>query len=108
MSEYRIRILNAVLTKAPFNLGDPITIKKLPRKTAEAIITEVMTEYPLAACLEGWMTSFLGSDQPANLSTVPTDSALTSSDGIKQPQTDNPQNGSKSQSQQQSNSSKTQ
>ncbi len=108
MSEYRMRILNAVLTKAPFNLGDPVTIKKLPRKTAENIITEVMKDYPLAACLEGWMTSFLGSAAPSVSSLIPTDSVPTTSDGPKNKQTDNPQNGSKSQSQQQENSSKTQ
>ena len=108
MSEYRIRILNAVLTKAPFNLGDPVTIKKLPRKTAEAIITEVMRDYPLAACLEGWMTSFLGSAAPSVSSLIPTDSVPTTSDGQNKKQTDNPKNGSKEQSQQQENNSKTQ
>jgi len=108
MSEYRMRILNAVLTKAPFNLGDPVTIKKLPRKTAEAIITEVMRDYPLAACLEGWMTSFLGSAAPSVSSLIPMDSVPTTSDGQKNKQTDNPENGSKEQSRQQENSSKTQ
>jgi len=108
LSEYRSRILNAVLTKAPFNHGDPQTIKRLPRKTVENIITEVMTDYPLAVCLEGWMTSFLGSTTPRNLQPKSTDSVQTNTDGPKKPQTDNQQNGSKEQSQQAKKSSKPQ
>jgi len=107
ISKYRHRILTATLRKAPFTTTDPVAINKIPRKTVEKIITEVMKDYPLAGCLEGWMTSFLGSAQQINLSTIPTGSVLTNSDGISQPQTTNQQNGSKKQSPQQSNSSKT-
>ena len=108
LSEYRSRILNAVLTKAPFNHGDPQTIKRLPRKTVENIIKEVMTDYPLAVCLEGWMTSFLGSTIQKSLKLKSTDSVPTTSDGPKKPQTNNQQNGSKEQSQQAKNNSKAQ
>jgi len=108
ISEYRHRILMAVMRKAPFTVTDPVALNKIPRRTVEKIIAEVMKDYPLAGCLEGWMTSFLGSTQQVNFSTVPTDSVQASSDGIKKPQTGNQQNGSKKQSQRQSNSSKTQ
>lgn len=108
ISEYRSRILQAVLRKAPFTVTDPVAIGRLPRKTAEYIISRVMEDYPLAACLEGWMTSFLGSMGSPALKQISTDSVPTTSDGKKKPQTDNQQNGSKSQSQQQGNSSKTQ
>jgi len=103
IAEYRHRILIAVLRKAPFTTTDPNAIKKIPRKTAEKIIAEVMKDYPLAACLEGWMTSFLGSAQETNLSIIPTDTVPTTSDGPKPQQTNNLQNGSKKQSQQVSN-----
>ena len=108
ISEYRTRILPAVLRKAPFTTTDPNAIKNIPRKTAEKIIAEVMKDYPLAGCLEGWMTSFLGSGAPTNLVPTSTDSVPTTSDGKKKSQTDNQQNGSKKQSQQQENNSKTQ
>jgi len=108
LSEYRSRILNAVLTKAPFNHADPQTIKRLPRKTVENIIKEVMTDYPLAVCLEGWMTSFLGSTILKNSPPKSTGSVQVNSDGPKKPQTNNQQNGSKEQSQQAKNNSKAQ
>jgi len=108
ISEYRRRILSSVLRKAPFTHTDPIAVSKLPRKTAEKIITEVMKDYPLAGCLEGWMTSFLGSTVINDSLPIPTPSVQASSDGTKKPQTDKDKNGSKEQSQQQENSSKTQ
>ncbi len=108
ISEYRRRILQSVLRKAPFTHTDPVAISKLPRKTAEKIIAEVMTDYPLAGCLEGWMTSFLGSAVITDSLQTPTPSVPVSSDGIKKPQTDKDKNGSKEQSQQQGNSSQTQ
>jgi len=108
LSEYRSRILNAVITKAPFNHGDPQTIKRLPRKTVENIISEVMKDYPLAVCLEGWMTSFLGSVIQPSSQLQSMDSVQASSDGPKKPQTGNQQNGSKEQSHQQKTNSKNQ
>ena len=89
-----------VLTKAPFPLHDPIAISNLPRKVAEKIIGEVMDDYPLAASLEGWMTSFLGSVELKGLLPTPTPSVPASTDGTKKPQINNPKNGSKEQSQQ--------
>jgi len=108
ISEYRRRIISSVLRKAPFTHTDPIAIAKLPRKTAEKIIGEVMKDYPLAGCLEGWMTSFLGSAISNDSLQIPTPSVPVNSDGIKKPQTDKDKNGSKEQSQQQGNNSKTQ
>jgi hypothetical protein len=100
ISEYRRMILMNVLTKAPFPTHDPIAISNIPRKVAEKIIGEVMDDYPLAASLEGWMTSFLGSvTLNASLQT-PTPSVPTNTDGIKKQQTNKKQNGSKGQSQQ--------
>ena len=104
ISEYRRMILMNVLTKAPFPTHDPIAISNIPRKVAEKIIGEVMDDYPLALSLEGWMTSFLGSIELKGLSQTPTPSVPASTDGIKTPQTDKTQNGSKEQSQQPSNS----
>jgi len=104
ISEYRRMILLNVLTKAPFPVHDPIAIGNIPRKTAEKIIKEVMSDYPLADSLEGWMTSFLGSVTLTDSSLTPTPSVQTSTDGTKQPQTGKKQNGSKEQSQQPQNS----
>ena len=108
ISEYRRRIISAVIRKAPFTHTDPIAIAKLPRKTAEIIIAEVMKDYPLAGCLEGWMTSFLGSALSNDSLQTPTPSVPASSDSTKKPQTDNQQNGSKKQSLQHETNSKTQ
>lgn len=108
MAEYRSRILLAVITKSPWGKGDPNAIKKVGRKTMDKVISEVMKDYPLAVCLEGWMTSFLGSMELNVSQQIPTDSALITSAGPKNKPTINPQNGSKKQSQQQENSSKTQ
>jgi len=100
ISEYRRMILNNVITKAPFTVHDPIAIGNIPRKTAEKIIKEVMSDYPLADSLEGWMTSFLGSVTLNDSLQIPTPSVPASTDGTKQPQTGKKQDGSKEQSQQ--------
>ena len=100
ISEYRRMILMNVLTKAPFPLHDPIAIGNIPRKVAEKIIGEVMDDYPLAASLEGWMTSFLGSINLKDSLRIPTPSVPASTDGPKELQTDKTTNGSKEQSQQ--------
>lgn len=100
ISEYRRMILMNVLTKAPFPIQDPIAISNIPRKVAEKIIGEVMDDYPLASSLEGWMTSFLGSITLKDSLRTPTLSVPASTDGLKKPQTNKTQNGSKEQSQQ--------
>ena len=98
ISEYRRMILMNVITKAPFKTQDPIAISNIPRKVAEKIIGEVMDDYPLAASLEGWMTSFLGSIELKGLLQTPTPSVPASMDGIKKQQINKTQNGSKEQS----------
>lgn len=108
LSNYRMSILLAVITKAPFPPHDPKAIRDIGRKTADKIMVEVMKDYPLAASLEGWMTSFLGSAILNDSEQIPMPSVHTPSDGTNQQSTDNHKNGSDKQSQQQDTSSKTQ
>jgi len=95
IAEYQLNILQKTLRKAPFNFKNIGDIRSLKRKQASKIISRVMLDYPLADCLEDWMTSFVGSGEASNLNLVSMPSAQTSSDGQNDKQTNTPQSGSK-------------
>ena len=99
IGEYQINILQKTLRKAPFDFKSIGSIRALSRKQASKIISRVMSDYPLADCLEDWMTSFVGSEEGKNLKSEFTPSALTSSDGQNDKQTSTQANGSKNSSQ---------
>mgnify|MGYP001807703477 FL=1 len=62
--KYRFSILMKVLTKAPFPVGDAVSIRNLKSKQANQIMKEVMKDYPLAKYLGEWVESFTGSLNP--------------------------------------------
>ena len=87
MGEYRMQVILAVLTKAPFKIHDPAAIRKLPKKTAKIIMQEVMQDYPLASSLEDWMTSFTGSVAQIKLSSDSTPTVQPDTVGTKKQST---------------------
>jgi len=99
IGEYQINILLKTLRKAPFNFKSVGEIRAIKRKQASTIISRVMQDYPLADCLEDWMTSFVGSGEAKLSNLVSMPSAPTSSDGQNEKQTNTPQSGSKNSSQ---------
>ena len=58
--KYRYQILLKVLRKAPFAVGDSTAIRNLKNKEANAIMKEVMKDYPLVKFLEAWVETFTG------------------------------------------------
>ena len=88
VAAYRFQTTLAALTKAPFNYKKPNEFKQLGRKTANAIVSGVMKDYPLVSSLEGWMTSLLGSSVENEQLTQSTATAQQDSDGQKTKQTD--------------------
>jgi len=58
--QYRINILLKVLRKAPFKVGDTVSIRNLKQKQAAEIMREVMKDYPLAKYLGAWVETFTG------------------------------------------------
>jgi len=62
--KYRYQILLKVLRKAPFAVGDSAAIRNLKNKEANAIMKEVMKDYPLVKFLEAWVETFTGSPTP--------------------------------------------
>ena len=59
--KYRYQILLKVLRKAPFAVGDSSAIRNLKNTEANAIMKEVMKDYPLVKFLEAWVETFTGS-----------------------------------------------
>ena len=59
--QYRFQILMKVLKKAPFKVGDAVSIRNLKAKTANEIMRGVMKDYPLAKFLGDWVETFTGS-----------------------------------------------
>ncbi len=62
--KYRYQILLKVLRKAPFAVGDSSAIRNLKNTEANAIMKEVMKDYPLVKFLEAWVETFTGLPNP--------------------------------------------
>ncbi len=103
MSEYRQRIVPAVIVKAPFNHQDNKTMKNIGFKTMKLIMEVVMKYYPLVLFLEDWMQSFLGSLELKNLDSGSTPTPSSDSDGPKKQSTDVGSSSSKKSSPSQTN-----
>lgn len=95
VATYRIQVVLAALTKAPFNIKRPDEFKKLGRKVAEKIVSGVMKDYPLVFSLGGWMTSLLGSMEVSDSPSESTPTVQSNTDGPEQKSTDKEPNGSK-------------
>lgn len=71
--QYRMDILLKVIRKAPFTVGDAVTIRNLKSGVANQIISGVMKDYPLGKFLTDWVATFAGSEgenQPPTTSTT--------------------------------------
>lgn len=62
IGEYRIRILLAVLRKAPFNYSSINEIKKQSAKKMSKVVEGIMEDYAMVNFLEDLMTSLVGSE----------------------------------------------
>ena len=81
--QYRMDILLKVIRKAPFTVGDAVTIRNLKSGVAKQIISGVMKDYPLGKFLTDWVETFAGNEGENQPSTASTTSLQKSSDGIK-------------------------
>ena len=81
--QYRMDILLKVIRKAPFTVGDAVTIRNLKSGVAKQIISGVMKDYPLGKFLTDWVETFAGNEGENQPSTISTTSLQKSSDGIK-------------------------
>ena len=95
VATYRLQVVLAALTKAPFNIKRPDEFKQLGRKVAEQIVSGVMKDYPLVFSLGGWMTSLLGSVEENASVSESTPTVQSNSVGPEKKLTDKVQSGSK-------------
>jgi len=95
VATYRLQVVLAALTKAPFNIKRPDEFKQLGRKVAEQIVSGVMKDYPLVFSLGGWMTSLLGSVEENASVSESTPTVQSNTDGQETKSTNKVQSGSK-------------
>ena len=58
LKTYRMNLLLKVILKAPFKVGDLVTLQLLDSKTVQKILKEVLRYHPLADYIEDWMGTF--------------------------------------------------
>lgn len=71
---YRMNLLLKVLRKAPFPVGDTVSVRNLSMKEASSIMRGVMKSYPLQNYLQDWVETFTGSPIKIDQDTVSTTS----------------------------------
>ena len=60
LPEYRQAILLKTLRKAPFKVGDVVTLRNLKSSVVNDVLKGVLKSFPLSKFLEQWMGSFVG------------------------------------------------
>ena len=60
LPEYRQAILLKTLRKAPFKVGDVVTLRNLKSSVVNDVLKGVLISFPLSKFLEQWMGSFVG------------------------------------------------
>ena len=60
LPEYRQAILLKTLRKAPFKVGDVVTLRNLKSSVVNDVLRGVLKSFPLSKFLEQWMGSFVG------------------------------------------------
>ena len=60
LPEYRQSILLKTLRKAPFKVGDIVTLRNLKSSVVNDVLRGVLKSFPLSKFLEQWMGSFVG------------------------------------------------
>ena len=58
--QYRIDIIQKVLRKAPFKVGDLVAIRNQSSSVMSQIISGVMKDFPLGKFLTEWVATFAG------------------------------------------------
>ena len=58
LKTYRMNLLLKVILKAPFKVGDLVTLQLLDSKVVQKILKEVLRYHPLAVYIEDWMATF--------------------------------------------------
>jgi len=81
--KYRFQIVLKVLRKAPFTVGDAVSIRNLKSTTADKIMKGVMKDYPLVKHLGAWVETFTGLPTSNDIESQSTTSLPQNLAGIK-------------------------
>ena len=80
---YRQDILLKTLRKAPFKVGDVVTLRNLRSSVVNDVLRGVLKSFPLSKFLEQWMASFIGDTSDLKIEEITTTSSQESSAGQK-------------------------
>ena len=83
LPEYRQAILLKTLRKAPFKVGDVVTLRNLKSSVVNDVLRGVLKSFPLSKFLEQWMASFIGDTSDLKIEEITTTSSQESSAGRK-------------------------
>ena len=83
LPEYRQAILLKTLRKAPFKVGDVVTLRNLKSSVVNDVLKGVLKSFPLSKFLEQWMGSFVGNIDEVKIEENTITSSQPSSAGTK-------------------------
>ena len=83
LPEYRQAILLKTLRKAPFKVGDVVTLRNLKSSVVNDVLRGVLKSFPLSKFLEQWMGSFVGGTEGLEIEESTITSSQPSSAGTK-------------------------
>ena len=83
LPEYRQSILLKTLRKAPFKVGDVVTLRNLKSSVVNDVLRGVLKSFPLSKFLEQWMGSFVGNIEDLKIEESTTTSSQANSAGRK-------------------------
>ena len=83
LPEYRQAILLKTLRKAPFKVGDVVTLRNLKSSVVNDVLRGVLKSFPLSKFLEQWMGSFVGNIEDLKIEESTTTSSQPSSAGTR-------------------------
>jgi len=80
---YRQDILLKTLRKAPFKVGDVVTLRNLRSSVVNDVLRGVLKSFPLSKFLEQWMGSFIGLEENLKIEESTTTSSQANLAGRK-------------------------
>ena len=83
LPESRQSILLKTLRKAPFKVGDIVTLRNLKSSVVNDVLRGVLKSFPLSKFLEQWMGSFVGNIDEVKIEENTITSSQPSSAGTK-------------------------
>ena len=83
LPEYRQAILLKTLRKAPFKVGDVVTLRNLKSSVVNDVLRGILKSFPLSKFLEQWMGSFIGDTSDLKIEEITTTSSQGNSAGRK-------------------------